>query len=106
MIPGLLIYGVLSDPGFRSSSPNRPTSRSGPRRRRHCLACFVFFNGPFAAFSVETFPVHVRSTGASIVYNFGVAIFGGLSPLITAKLVQATDNKMAPFFSGGCLILR
>ena len=48
----------------------------------------------------------MRSTGASIIYNFGVAIFGGLSPLITGSLVKATGNNFAPFYYlGGCLVL-
>jgi len=67
---------------------------------------FVFITGPFAALALETFPVGVRSTGASIVYNFGVAIFGGLSPLITQSLVALTGSKFAPFYYlAGCLAL-
>jgi MHS family proline/betaine transporter-like MFS transporter len=67
---------------------------------------FVFVSGPFAALALETFPVGVRSTGASIVYNFGVAIFGGLSPLITGSLVAYTGSNFAPFYYlGACLVL-
>ncbi len=67
---------------------------------------FMFISGPFAALALEVFPVHVRSTGASIIYNFGVAIFGGLSPYITGSLVQATGSKFAPFYYlAGCLVL-
>lgn len=67
---------------------------------------FVLISGPFAALALETFPVHVRSTGASIIYNFGVAIFGGLSPFITGTLVAVTGSKFAPFYYlGGCLAL-
>lgn len=66
----------------------------------------VFFIGPFAALALETFPVNVRSTGASIIYNFGVAIFGGLSPTITTALATWTGSNFSPFlYLGGCLAL-
>ena len=67
---------------------------------------FPFLSGPFAALAVETFPVHVRSTGAALIYNFGVALFGGLSPWITGELVLLSGSKFAPFvYLGGCLAL-
>jgi MHS family proline/betaine transporter-like MFS transporter len=66
----------------------------------------VFISGPFVALAVDSFPVNLRATGASIVYNFGVIIFGGLSPLTTDWLVKATHDKLAPFYYlGVCLLL-
>ena len=54
--------------------------------------------GPMPAFMTEIFPVGVRSTGASLMYNFAVMFFGGLAPAINTWLVQATGNKAAPVF--------
>jgi MHS family proline/betaine transporter-like MFS transporter len=44
----------------------------------------------------EMFPKHVRASGMSLVYSVGVALFGGFSPFISAWLVNATGNKLAP----------
>jgi MHS family proline/betaine transporter-like MFS transporter len=60
--------------------------------------------GPMPVFMTEIFPIGVRSTGASLMYNFAVMFFGGLAPFINTWLVQATGNKAAPvyyiFFAG------
>ena len=66
----------------------------------------IFVTGPGDALTMETFPVNMRSTGAAIVYNFAVAIFGGLSPWFVGKLTAATGDKFMPFYyMDGCLIL-
>jgi MHS family proline/betaine transporter-like MFS transporter len=39
----------------------------------------------------------MRTTGLSISYAFGVAIFGGFAPFINTWLVEVT-NKLAPSF--------
>jgi MHS family proline/betaine transporter-like MFS transporter len=54
--------------------------------------------GPMPAFMTEIFPVGVRSTGASLMYNFAVMLFGGLAPAINTWLVQATGDKVAPVY--------
>jgi len=54
--------------------------------------------GPMPAFMTEIFPVGVRSTGASLMYNFAVMLFGGLAPFINTWLVQSTGNKAAPVY--------
>jgi MFS transporter, MHS family, proline/betaine transporter len=56
------------------------------------------FAGPMPAFMTEIFPVGVRSTGASLMYNLAVMLFGGLAPFINTWLVQATGNKAAPVY--------
>jgi len=66
----------------------------------------IFAQGPSTALTMEVFPVGMRSTGASIVYNLAVAIFGGLSPYLVTRLVEATQDKFVPFYyMGGCLVL-
>ena len=54
--------------------------------------------GPMPAFMTEIFPVGVRSTGASLMYNFAVMLFGGLAPFINTWLVQSTGDKAAPVY--------
>ena len=54
--------------------------------------------GPAPAAMSEIFPVRLRSTGVSLVYNLAVMLFGGLAPFINTWLVQSTGNKLAPVF--------
>lgn len=44
----------------------------------------------------ELFPERVRASGMSLVYSIGVAVFGGFAPFISAWLVQASGDKLAP----------
>ncbi|ANS31128.1 major facilitator superfamily protein [Rhodococcus opacus] len=44
----------------------------------------------------DAFPVHTRATGLSFSYNTTVAIFGGFTPMVTAFLIQATGQPVAP----------
>jgi MHS family proline/betaine transporter-like MFS transporter len=46
----------------------------------------------------EMFPTRMRTTGLSVSYSFGVAIFGGFAPFINAWLIQMTGSKVAPSF--------
>jgi MHS family proline/betaine transporter-like MFS transporter len=52
--------------------------------------------GPMPALLAELFPVRARSTGLSISYAVGVAVFGGIAPLIHAWLILVTGNPAAP----------
>ncbi len=54
--------------------------------------------GPIAAAMSELFPPATRGTGLSVSYSFGVAIFGGFAPFISAWLIAATASKIAPSF--------
>ncbi len=44
----------------------------------------------------ELFPERVRASGMSLVYSIGVAVFGGFAAFISAWLVQASGDKLAP----------
>jgi MHS family proline/betaine transporter-like MFS transporter len=46
----------------------------------------------------ELFPTRLRTTGLSISYSFGVAIFGGFAPFINAWMIEMTGSKLAPSF--------
>ena len=54
--------------------------------------------GPLPALMAELFPTRMRTTGLSISYAFGVTIFGGFAPFISAWLIQMTGSKLAPSF--------
>jgi MHS family proline/betaine transporter-like MFS transporter len=56
------------------------------------------YMGPLGALMAELFPARVRTTGLSVSYAFGVAIFGGLAPFISTWLILATGSKLAPAF--------
>jgi len=43
--------------------------------------------------TVELFPVRVRTTGVSLAYNLGVGIFGGLGPLLSTALESVIDSR-------------
>ncbi|WP_337262634.1 MULTISPECIES: MFS transporter [unclassified Serratia (in: enterobacteria)] len=45
---------------------------------------------------VAAFPKHVRATGTSVVYSFGVAIFGGSAQFLVTWMLDITGNPMAP----------
>ncbi|MEI8186078.1 MAG: MFS transporter [Chlorobiaceae bacterium] len=46
--------------------------------------------GPIAAFLVEIFPTRIRYTSMSLPYHIGNGVFGGLVPLISTRLVEAS----------------
>jgi MHS family proline/betaine transporter-like MFS transporter len=56
------------------------------------------YMGGLAALMSELFPTRMRTTGLSVSYSFGVAIFGGFAPFINAWLISTTGSKLAPSF--------
>ena len=61
-------------------------------------ALLGFLVGPMPALMTEVFPVQVRSTGASLMYNLAVMLFGGLAPAINTALVKSTGDPMVPAY--------
>lgn len=53
-------------------------------------------SGAGAALMMEALPRHQRATGMSVMYSFGVTVFGGFAPLIVTWLISATGSNMAP----------
>lgn len=45
---------------------------------------------------VEALPRAVRATGVSMIYSFGVTIFGGSAQVIVTWLLEVTENTMSP----------
>ena len=52
--------------------------------------------GASTVMMLEAFAPQHRAAALSIMYSFGVAIFGGFSPLIVTWLIAATGNPMMP----------
>ena len=55
------------------------------------------YMGGLGALMAELFPTQMRTTGLSISYAFGVAIFGGFAPFINTWLIEVT-NMLAPSY--------
>lgn len=53
-------------------------------------------NASFTVMMLEAFPRLHRATGMSIIYSFGITLFGGFCPLIVTWLINVTGNPMAP----------
>ncbi|GAB3714261.1 MFS transporter [Mariniluteicoccus flavus] len=66
--------------------------------------CLYF--APMPALLSEMFPVGVRTSGMTVAYSFGVAIFGGFAPFILTWLVAATGLLTAPgfYYSAACAL--
>jgi MHS family proline/betaine transporter-like MFS transporter len=94
--PALIIYSVLFYVLLQRLVAEPTTTNLW-----HLQAAAVLLGvlaGPGPAFMTEIFPVGVRSTGASLMYNLAVMLFGGLAPFINTWLVQATGDKAAPVY--------
>lgn len=52
--------------------------------------------GSLSAMLAHMFPTSVRLSGVSLCFNFGFAIFGGLSPLTASYLINTYHNKVIP----------
>ena len=59
---------------------------------------FSFSGGPFNAALGELFPMRLRASGLGVAYNFAVALFGGLAPLVVAWLIMRTHDPLAPTY--------
>lgn len=62
-----------------------------------CSAVAIAF-GPISTALAEQFPVHTRSTGLALAYNFAVMLFGGFAQLIVTWLIRFTGSPLAPAF--------
>ena len=54
---------------------------------------------------VEWFPTKYRLTSYSIIYNIGVGIFGGSTPMICTWLIKTSGNNIAPAYYLGFFIV-
>lgn len=96
ILPALLLYPILYVVLFRQLVAE-PTTAHLWQLQSVGLILGVL-GGAVPAFMTEIFPVGVRATGASLMYNLGVMLFGGLAPFINTWMVQATGDKSAPVY--------
>lgn len=69
------------------------------------LLCMGFVYGPLGAFLPGLFPARVRYTGASMAFNIGGILGGGLAPMIAQALAER--GGLAPvgwYLAGAALV--
>ncbi len=54
------------------------------------------YNGATIVALTEIIPMQVRTTGFSLAYSLATALFGGMTPLLSTWLIEATGDKAAP----------
>lgn len=71
------------------------------------LSVLLILNSvPTVVILPELFPRRVRATGMSLVYCFGVLVFGGFAQFFATGLIQLTGNPCAPaLYVIGCGLL-
>ena len=67
------------------------------------IQCFLgtitaAYIGALPALMSELFPAEARTSGLSISYSLGVAVFGGFAPFIHAWLILTTQTSHAPSY--------
>ena len=61
---------------------------------------------PTITLVTEIFPRRIRTTGMSVVYGFGVAIFGGFAQFMATLLMSATGSSLAPaWYLIACIVV-
>lgn len=63
------------------------------------ITALVFYCGYYAtvpALLADLFPTRRRTTGVSIAYVLAQLVFGGVTPLVVARLIEVTGSKAAP----------
>jgi MHS family citrate/tricarballylate:H+ symporter-like MFS transporter len=60
------------------------------------------YNGATIVALTEIIPMQVRTTGFSLAYSLATALFGGMTPLLSTWLIEATGDKAAPGYWMAC----
>lgn len=97
LLPAILTYGIIVYPLF-SHLLAQPSLISLILTQCLLAVGMSFFWGPMPAAMAEVFPVRMRSTGISLSFNLGGALFGGLAPLFLTYLLRETGNQMMPAY--------
>lgn len=63
-----------------------------------CGGLIGIFAGTCTALIAELFPTRLRTTGVSIAYGLGAAIFGGFAPMISESLVKVSGSPISPSY--------
>ena len=97
LITACILYFVLPYPLFSWLQADPVLWRLTVMQITLCSAIAVGF-GPISTALAEQFPVHVRSTGLALAYNFAVMLFGGFAQLIVTWLIKITGSPIAPAY--------
>jgi len=57
---------------------------------------YASYNGATIVALTEIIPLQVRTAGFSLAYSLATALFGGLTPLLSTWLIEASGDKAAP----------
>jgi MHS family citrate/tricarballylate:H+ symporter-like MFS transporter len=64
------------------------------------------YNGATIVALTEIIPVQIRTTGFSLAYSVATALFGGMTPLLSTWLIEATGDKAAPgYWMAGAAVI-
>ena len=64
------------------------------------------YNGATIVALTEIIPVQIRTTGFSLAYSLATALFGGMTPLLSTWLIEATGDKAAPgYWMAGAAVI-
>ncbi|CCD92907.1 putative Permease of the major facilitator superfamily (MFS); citrate transporter [Bradyrhizobium sp. ORS 375] len=96
IVPALLLYPFLYFMLFKQLVAEPSTAHLWQLQAVGLMLGVL--GGAVPAFMTEIFPVGVRATGASLMYNLGVMLFGGLAPFVNTWMVQVTGDKSAPVY--------
>lgn len=97
LFTAILTYGIIVYPLF-SHLLAQPSLASLILTQCVLAIGMSFFWGPMPAAMAEVFPVRIRSTGISLSFNLGGALFGGLAPLFLTYLLRETGDLMIPAY--------
>jgi hypothetical protein len=64
-----------------------------------------FVYGPLGAFLPGLFPARVRYTGASVAFNVGGILGGGLAPMLAQILAERGGLVPVGFYLGGAALV-
>ena len=59
-------------------------------------AYFGLYNGSMIPYLAEIIPPQIRTSGFSLAYSLATAIFGGMTPLMSTKLIEWTGSRASP----------
>ena len=59
-------------------------------------AYFGLYNGSMIPHLAEIIPPQIRTAGFALAYSLATAIFGGVTPLMSTKLIAWTGNRASP----------
>jgi MHS family proline/betaine transporter-like MFS transporter len=97
LLVAMLCFFVLPYPLFAWLQAEPTALRLAIMQMILCTTVAIAF-GPISTALAEQFPVHMRSTGLALAYNFAVMLFGGFAQLIVTWLIRVTGNPLAPAF--------